>query len=367
MSIIERAAGRLNKNKEQEQDQVDPAKAVEAGAVAPEQQSGDRIVAAMERSRAHAHEAAQEAAAPIPAANPLMDVPAPSTPAASTPAASTLAASPAPTTPFGVPAAPLTSTFTPPAAAPAPFTAVRNYAPRKIEIDLTKLSELGFITAGGGRSLIAEQFRMIKRPLIKMAFEEDNGTPNPGNLIMVTSALPGEGKTYCSINLAMSIAMELDHTVLLVDIDVARPSVLRTLSVEPKPGLMDVLLDNDKDMADVMLRTNVDTLSILPSGRSSANAAEILASQAMQTMLEEIASRYPDRIVIFDSPPLLMTSEAQVLASKMGQIVLVVEAESTTQQAVKSSLEQLQGCANVSLIYNKSNAKSYGYGYGNYY
>ncbi|MDB5991192.1 MAG: hypothetical protein JWQ10_2595 [Herbaspirillum sp.] len=240
----------------------------------------------------------------------------------------------------------------------------RHTAPKKIDINLVRLSELGFITAGGGRSLISEQFRMIKRPLIKNAFDPKH-TGNPGNLIMVTSSLPGEGKTFCSINLALSIAMELDHTVLLVDVDVARPAVLRTLGIEADGGLMDILLDEKLDMADVMLKTNVDTLSVLPVGKSPSYAAELLASQSMHILLEEIATRYPDRIVIFDSPPLLVTSEAHVLASKMGQIVMIVEAETTTQQEVKASLAQLKGCSNVNLVYNKSRsfpgAKQYGY------
>lgn len=238
-------------------------------------------------------------------------------------------------------------------------------AGKTIEINLARLSELGFITAGGGRSLLAEQFRIIKRPLIKKAFSPTGGSTNPGNLIMVTSALPGEGKTFCSINLAMSIAMELDHTVLLVDADVSHPSVLHILGVRADGGLMDILLEDKLDMADVMLKTNVDTLKILPAGKSHNHATELLASQTMRILLEEIASRYPDRIVIFDSPPLLVTSEAHVLATKMGQIVVVVEAETTTQHAVKASLEQLKGCANVNLVYNKSRVfpgqESYGY------
>jgi len=250
-------------------------------------------------------------------------------------------------------------------AAPAP----QRSASKKIEINLAKLSELGFITAGGGRSPVAEYFRIIKRPLIKRAFSQKGDSTNPRNLIMVTSSLPGEGKTFCSINLAMSIAMELDHTVLLVDADVSRPSVLRTLGVEADRGLMDILLDDKLDLADVMLKTNVDTLSILPAGISHRNSTELLASQTMSILLEEIASRYPDRIVIFDSPPLLLTSEAQVLASKMGQIVVVVEAETTTQRAVKASLQQLEGCSNVNLVYNKSRVFPglENYGYRKYY
>ena len=213
---------------------------------------------------------------------------------------------------------------------------------------------MGLVTAAGGRTALVEDFRIIKRPLLNRAFAARGPGDKPGNLIMITSSLPGEGKTFCSINLAMSIAMELDHTVLLIDADVARPSVLRTLGLPAHRGLMDLLLDDKLDMADVMLRTNVPTLTILPAGTSNPRATELLASQAMTNIVYEIANRYPDRIVIFDSPPLLLTTEAHVLAHHMGQIVLVVEAEGTTQHAVKESLRQLEGCNNVNLIYNKT-------------
>jgi exopolysaccharide/PEP-CTERM locus tyrosine autokinase len=237
-----------------------------------------------------------------------------------------------------------------------------------VELDLVRMHDVGLVTAAGGRTSLVEDFRIIKRPLIKRAFAARKPGDNPGNLIMITSSLPGEGKTFCSINLAMSIAMELDHTVLLVDADVARPSVLRTLGLPAQRGLMDLLLDDDVDMADVMLRTNVNTLSILPAGTSSPRATELLASHSMKNLVNEIANRYPDRIVIFDSPPLLLTSESHVLASNMGQIVLVVESERTTQHAVKESLRQLEGLSNVNLIYNKSRefpgTESYDYHYG---
>ena len=260
---------------------------------------------------------------------------------------------------------------TAPVATPAPeqqAAVAPGKAGRTLELDLARMQEIGLVTAAGGRTMLVEDFRIIKRPLIKRAIAPRVAGTNPGNLIMVTSSLPGEGKTYCSINLAMSIAMELDHTVLLVDADVARPSVLRTLGVPPQRGLMDVLLDDQVDMADVMFRTNVPTLTILPAGASNLRATELLASQAMTALVLQIANRYPDRIVIFDSPPLLLTSEAAVLASHMGQIVVVVEAEQTTQHAVQASLAQLEGMANVNLIYNKSRnfpgTTTYDYHYG---
>lgn len=237
-------------------------------------------------------------------------------------------------------------------------------APR-VTIDLDRLQKSGMVTPHGERTPMAEEFRFIKRPLITRALQKGEGAIRNGNLIMVTSSLPGEGKTFCAINLAMSIAMEMDHTVLLVDADVARPSVLKTFGLDDQPGLMDLLRDEKIDMSDVMLKTNVDTLSILPAGNSQKNATELLASQSMNMLLNEIAARYADRIVIFDSPPLLLTSEARVLAEQMGQIVMVVEAESTTQRALKDALRRLDNCRNVNLVYNKGRAfaetESYGY------
>jgi len=253
-------------------------------------------------------------------------------------------------------------------AVPTPSAPIRS-APRKVELDLTKMRDMGLVTAAGGRTALLEEFRIIKRPLLQRAFGERKAGEMPPNLIMITSSLPGEGKTYCAINLAMSIAMELDHTVLLIDADVARPSVLRTLGLPAERGLMDILVDDKLDMADVLLRTNVDTLTILPAGTSTPRATELLASSMMSSLVTEIANRYPDRVVIFDSPPLLLTSESRVLASHMGQIVMVVEAQTTTQHAVKESLHKLEGFKNVNLIYNKTRdipgiEETYDYHYG---
>lgn len=243
---------------------------------------------------------------------------------------------------------------------------------KKVEINIEQLHRLGMVTPDAARTPIAEEFRLIKRPLIDAAFGQKGKSKHHGNLIMVASSLPGEGKTFCAVNLAISVAMELDHTVLLVDADVARPSIGRYLQLTPgsessQIGLMDILLNDKLDLADAILKTNIDTLSLLPAGKSHQRATELLASQAMSALLDEIANRYPDRIVIFDSPPLLLTSEARVLASQMGQIVLVVAAESTTQHAVKEVLRQLKSCPNINLIYNKAKTLSSGDYYGQYY
>ena len=240
-------------------------------------------------------------------------------------------------------------------------------APRYRPLNLARLAEQGMLTQEGGRSSVAEDFRIIKRPLLRQARASGAEAIRHGNLIVVTSAMPGEGKTYCAVNLAMSIAMEMDITVLLVDADVARPSVLKVLGLAPEPGLMDVLLDPQLAMGDVILKTNVANLRILPAGRSNKHATELLASRAMSRLLAEIASRYSDRIVVFDSPPLLITSEAHALVGQMGQVVMVVEAETTTQHAVKEALRQIEACEHIHLIYNKTKSfpgnDYYGYGY----
>ena len=253
--------------------------------------------------------------------------------------------------------------------APAPAS-----VSRRVQIDLDALAAAGIVSPNAPRSQIADQFRVIKRPLISNAMGKGASVIANGNLIMVTSAVAGEGKSFTAINLALSIATELDNTVMLVDADVARPSVLRVLGLPPSPGLLDLVLDESIDMSSVLLKTNIDKLSILPSGTPHERATELLASDAMIRLLKNVASRYPDRIVIFDSPPLLLTTEARVLASHMGQIVMVVKAESTLQADVQNALSAIHSCPVKLLVLNQARSASnggygygsYGYGYGSY-
>ncbi|MBK7081437.1 MAG: tyrosine-protein kinase family protein [Betaproteobacteria bacterium] len=239
---------------------------------------------------------------------------------------------------------------------------------RAVTLDLARLSAAGIITPDAPRSQIADEFRIVKRPLLANASGKGAARVKNGNLIMVTSALPGEGKSFSAINLAMSIAMELDHTVLLVDADVARPSVPRMLDLEPAKGLLDVLVDDSVDLRGVLLKTNVEKLSILQAGTKHPRATELLASDAMNRLLDDMAQRYADRIIIFDSPPLLLTTESPVLATHVGQVVVVVEAQRTPQNAVKQALAAIDACPVKMMMLNKGRAASggdgYGYGYG---
>lgn len=238
---------------------------------------------------------------------------------------------------------------------------------KSVQIDLVGLAEAGFVTPHASRSPTTDQFRVIKRPLLDNATGKGAALVDNGNLIMVTSSLPGEGKSFMAINLAMSIAMELNHTVMLVDADVARPSIMKKLGLPPAPGLLDLLLDTNVSLSDVLLRTNVENLTLLPTGLPHPRATELLASDAMVALLEDMASRYSDRIIIFDSPPLLLTTEARVLASHMGQIVMVVQAEKTLQSEVKHALSTIEACPVRLLVLNQARTRglgAYGYGYG---
>lgn len=238
---------------------------------------------------------------------------------------------------------------------------------RRVELDLEALSAAGVIRPDAPRSQLADEYRVVKRPLIDNAMGKGAAPIKDGNLIMITSALPGEGKTFTAANLAMSIAMELDNTVMLVDADVARPSLLKVLGLPPARGLLDILVDESIDLPQVLLRTNVEKLTILPSGTAHPRATELLASDAMVRLLEDMASRYADRIIIFDSPPLLVTTEARTLASHMGQVVVVVKAEGTSHAEVKQALATLEACPVKLMLLNQattSTQDAYGYGYG---
>jgi len=240
---------------------------------------------------------------------------------------------------------------------------------KSVTIDLTRLAAQGFVTPDAPHSPIANEFRVIKRPLLANVQGRSGVRPKNANLIMLTSAIAGEGKSFCALNLAMSIAMELDSTVLLVDADVASPSLLDILRLPHMRGLMDVLTDPKVELPDTILRTNIEKLSILPAGTRHQRATEFLASDAMTRLVDEMASRYSDRIIVFDSPPLLLTTESPVLAAHMGQILVVVEAERTTGNTLKQALARVEQCPVVMTMLNKARTSDIGpyYGYGSRY
>lgn len=243
--------------------------------------------------------------------------------------------------------------------------APRGQVSRRVEIELGRMRAAGMVVPDTPQSKLSDEFRVIKWPLLQNARGGAAAPVERGNLIMVASAVPGEGKSFVAVNLAMSMAMERDTYVLLVDTDVAGRSLPAILGVRSAgPGLLDLLSNPGLDPAEALLRTNVEHLSLLLAGRRHPHATELLASEAMRALLNELASRYNDRVIIFDSPPLLATPEARVLATYMGQIVLVVEADRTTHATVRQALETLEPCPVVMTVLNKAAESEVGSYYG---
>jgi exopolysaccharide/PEP-CTERM locus tyrosine autokinase len=238
-------------------------------------------------------------------------------------------------------------------------------AARQFAVDRNRLRTLSLITPDGERTPLAESFRRIKRQILAGVAKPKPGAP-PANLVLITSALPGEGKTFCAINLAVSMALERDRTVLLVDADVARPNVSRMLGLKTEGGLMEVLLDRDVALGDVLWKTDIGRLSVLPAGKAHQHATELLASDTMRDLVREMAERYHDRIVVFDSPPLLAASEAAALASHVGQIVVVVEAGKTSEATLKQALGRIDANRVTGLVLNKVEATPLQYSYDAY-
>ena len=239
------------------------------------------------------------------------------------------------------------------------------------QIDWEALRAKGMLVPDMARSQLAEEYRLIKRPLLMNAFPEGDNGIERANLLLVTSSVPGEGKTFTAVNLALSIAMEMDKTVLLVDADVAKPSISKLLGISESAGLIDLLEGKSLRVADVLLKTDVPNLRVLPAGRLHQHSTELLASAAMRKLAKELSERYHDRIVIFDSPPLLAATQGSVLAALVGQVVLVIESEVTPQYIVQESVAKLEACKVVGSVLNKTKKgfgfTHYGYGYGHGY
>jgi protein-tyrosine kinase len=235
-------------------------------------------------------------------------------------------------------------------------------------IDQQQLARSGLLAPLGHAVPVADEFRRIKRPLISNATSAATGQiADNMNVIMITSALPNAGKTFCSMNLALSMSLERELNVLLVDADVAKRHISRELGLAEAPGLIDLLLDESLSIEDSLVRTNMNDIQVLPAGRGHPQATELLASDRMSSIIQELATRYGDRMILLDSPPLLITSEAQALASQVGQIALVVEAGKTTQQELLQTIEVLDRDKAINFILNKSRHSSqFGYYGGDY-
>lgn len=254
--------------------------------------------------------------------------------------------------------------------APLPLPQPRNHAePTQVTpINRDNLAAQNFILPDGPVTGLSEEFRIVKRQLLLTARGGKGVDAIPyGERILVCSANPNEGKTFCAINLALSMANEKDNRVLLIDADFPKPSVLKTLGINSRPGFMDALADSACDVESLVIETDIDGLSILPAGGQTNLDTEYIAATRTAEIIDQLSRNDPTRIIIFDSPPALAASPASVLALHVGQMLMVVHADVTTENALRDALSLLSGCEHVQLLLNRAKFSPSGRKFGNYY
>lgn len=236
---------------------------------------------------------------------------------------------------------------------------------RRVSLDLEGLRAAGYLPDPTRSQVFAEQYRQIKRPLIEKAMADPRAPQM--RLLLVTSALQGDGKTFTAINLALSLARERDTSVLLIDADLRNPNTSRILGLAHEPGLLDALCSETVDVGSLILHTSVPGLDILPAGRPAEHASEFLASARMTQVTAQICSN-PRYIVLFDSAPMLLSADSPALARLVGQVVLVARADTTLRHALLDAIGQLDSSklSGIVLNDNKADPGRYYYGYGSY-
>lgn len=258
------------------------------------------------------------------------------------------------------PSMPVVATPAEPAALPSPEIVYRT-----AKVNRADLIDQGFVMPDAAITALAEEFRIVKRTLLLNAIGP-TALPN-GRRILICSAQANEGKTFCAVNLALSMANERDIEVLLIDGDFAKPTVLSTLGIEGPIGLMDALADTEIDVESLVIKTDVGNLSVLPSGKYTNEATELIAADRTRVIIERLSSK-PNRIILFDSPPALAASPASVLAYHVGQVLLVVRADKTAEAELRDAVLLLGGCEEIQLLLNGArfapNARRFGSYYG---
>lgn len=225
---------------------------------------------------------------------------------------------------------------------------------RQFDLDLNKLRKLGIIHPQRTNTEIVEEYRRIKQPLLHRMSAEASHRGTHFNLIGVTSAIAGEGKTFTALNLAISMAMEKDRTVLLVDSDMIKRGLSQLVGIDSYKGLADLLQDGQTALGEVLLRTNIAKLAVLPAGQCEAHYTELVGSSAMRRLSQQLALRYPERVIIFDTPPLLTASATRVLANLMDQVVMIVEVGKTPRKLIQEAMLLLGDSKPIGIVLNKT-------------
>ncbi len=203
------------------------------------------------------------------------------------------------------------------------------------------------LTAFFDNTSIADQYKILKTRIFQQTMEEGLNT------LLVTSAVDNEGKSITATNLAISLAKELQQTVLLIDADLRRPSLHNLFALSPSAGLSDYL-SGKKPLNDLFISPGINKLTMLPSCKKVGNSAELMGSFRMKNFVEEVKSRYKDRYIIFDSSPLLGFADALILSEYVDGIILVVEYGKTQRHELEKALRLIKGRNLIGTVLNKS-------------
>ena len=223
--------------------------------------------------------------------------------------------------------------------------------PRTVGMDV--LEKAGMLSLAKGRTRVSEEFRIAQGQILRLLTAPQGANRGLANLLMVTSAKPGEGKSFASLNLAMSIARWGGRGVVLTDCDSKVHSLSERLGLLERPGVLDIASGAPQPIGEMVVPTDIPGLGVLPIGKREDHRDQIAAGRPISLVVERIARTYPDRVVVLDAPPCLASSDPSMLAPLVGQTVLIVEAEKTQRSEVESALEFLQSCENVTLLLNK--------------
>ena len=270
-----------------------------------------------------------------------------------------------------VEAAPVVEPASP--ATPSPRKQVAKAAPavvptRQGTIDRDRLAARGMVVPGAPVTGISEEYRIVKREIIRnFAGTASRPVLPRGHRVLIASANPGEGKTFSAVNLALSLAVEADHDVLLIDADIAKPRVIEALGLEDGPGLMDALADPHLALGDCLIQTDIAGLKVMPAGTRHMHDTELLASARTEALLAQLEAGAPGRILILDSPPVLAASPAAVLAGHVGQLIMVVRADETLESSLRDAIGLMRACPHIQLLLNGVKFSPGGRRFGTYY
>ena len=221
-----------------------------------------------------------------------------------------------------------------------------------VTLEAMENAGLVVIKKRGGRTRNLEEFRIAESRVLRLMRSEQRSAGAVGNVLLVTSTMPAEGKSFTALNIAASMAQHERERILLVDIDAKDFSITQQLGLAKNRGVIDLMRDNPPHVEDVVVATELPNLWILPIGRRSRTKTGV-PRRAITVVIEELARAFPDWVIVLDSPPCLATSDPSTLAPLVSQILMVVEAERTQKNELHAALDLIHECPNITLMLNK--------------